>query len=393
MKICATATAALAAVLVAGCSATTATTALHTSAAATASPIPWSQVGPGWMLATWSPAANTPPGMDLPVGEPTTDTAPATLYLVDPAGGRYPITTFPAPGDKPAAALVDWSGDGSKALLHAESAEPSDAVIVDLRTGTQTRVNVAGDPRFTRPGGKALLLARTQDSSHPGTLERVDLSGKLQLEYPTEKLAGTFNGTYLSTPDGTRLVLGTDVGLSLMGNDGTAGSTLSVPGQSDCHPMRWWDSPATTVLATCASSDSWSTSRLWQVPLDGRPPTPLTAPNNGQNSGQDLGDVNAWQLPSGTFVQALGACGLIYLARLNADGTTAPVSVPNVDAHKSVEVIGADGATLDLQARAACGGGQTLLRYDPQANTSTVLLGPPVNGGSVIDSVPFASQR
>ena len=154
--------------------------------------------------------------------------------------------------------------------------------------------------------------------------------------------------------------------------------------------MRWWDGgPGTTVLATCTSSDSSYTSSLWRVPIDGGTPTALTAPNNGENNGKDLGDVNAWQLPAGTFVQALGGCGVIFLAKLNDDGTTTPVTVPNVDEHKSVEVIGVDGAALDLQAQAACGGGQSLLRYDPATNTSTVLLGPPVNGGGVIDAVPY----
>ena len=56
-------------------------------------------------------------------------------------------------------------------------------------------------------------------------------------------------------------------------------------------------------------------------------------------------------------------------------------------------MIGADGGGLDLQAQAACGGGQSLLRYDPASDTSTVLLGPPVNGGGVIDAVPFAGRR
>jgi TolB protein len=92
-------------------------------------------------------------------------------------------------------------------------------------------------------------------------------------------------------------------------------------------------------------------------------------------------------------VQALGACGLIYLAKLNDDGTTTPVSVPEVDERKSVEVIGVDGASLDLKARAACGDGQTLLRYDPKANTSTVLLGAPINGGGVIDAISYVGQR
>lgn len=413
MKITTTAIAALAATVVAGCSASTGSSAHHTSpghtgtsaSASAAQPaaargveasitsIPWSRVGPGWMLATWSPVSGTRPGEDQPPNEPSRDTATTTLYLVDPAGGRYPITTFPPPGDKPSVDIADWSGDGSKALLSAEYVERSNAIIVDLHTGEQTVVPVDVYPRFTRPDGRALLLSHTGDSDHPGKLERVDLSGRPQLTYPTDKLASTFSGRYLSTPDGTRLVLGTQAGLALMGNDGTVGPALSVPGQSDCDPVRWWDAPATTVLAKCTSSDSWYTSSLWRVPLDGSTPTAVTSPNNGQNQGRDLGDVNAWQLPAGTFVQALGACGLIYLAKLNDDGTTGAVSVPNVDAHKSVEVIGTDGTALDLQAHAACGGGQTLLRYQPNTNTSTVLLGPTVNGGGVIGAVPYAGQR
>lgn len=405
MKILTT-TAALAAMVVAGCSsptgtsavqpppaATTSTAAAHAAAAhGTEAPIesiPWSQVGPGWMLATWSPVSGAGAGDDRPAGQPSPDTAATTLYLVDPLGGRFPIVTLPAPGDEPALDLVDWSGDGTKALLHAQS----NAVIVDVHTGRRTTVTVDGTPRFSRPDGKALLLAHVGDSDHPSTLRRVDLSGAPQLTYPTDGLDGAFNGAYLSTPDGKRLVLGTDSGLSLMGNDGTVGPTLSVPGQTDCRPVRWWDPLATTVLATCSNADSWYTSSLWRIPLDGAAPTALTAPNDGQHSGRDLGDVNAWQLPAGTFVQALGACGVIYLARLAGDGTTTPVSVPNVDEHRSVEVIGVDGATLDLKVRAACGGGQTLLRYDPAADTSTVLLGPPVTGGGVIDAVPYADQR
>lgn len=179
-----------------------------------------------------------------------------------------------------------------------------------------------------------------------------------------------------------------------MGNDGTVGATLSVPGQAECSPVRWWDGePDTTVLANCTSSDSWYTKSLWRVPIDGGAPTALTAPNNGQNGGRDLGDVNAWKLPAGTFVQALGPCGVIFLAKLSDDGTTSPVSVPEVSEGKSIRVIGVDGNALDLQAQAGCGGGQSILRYEPETNTSTVLLGPPINGGGVIDAVPYKGQR
>ncbi|HZQ34192.1 MAG TPA: hypothetical protein VFB19_20975 [Mycobacterium sp.] len=348
--------------------------------------VPWSQVGPGWALALWSPVTPTHPGEPPPPGQPTYETSATTLYLVDPAGGRYLITAFPPPGDKAGPELAGWSGDGSHALFYVPS-DHSTAVIVDLHTGAQTTAPVDGRPRFTLPEGKALLLESDNGAS---TLTRVDLAGHHQLTYPTDKLGGRFNGSYLSTPDGTRLVLGTSAGLVLMGNDGKVGSPLSVPG-SNCRPLRWWDGKTGgTVLATC--DVNVSTMRLWLVPIGGGPATPLTAPNNGQDS-PDLNDMNAWHLPAGTFVQAAGGCGSEFLAKLNANGTTTPVSVPEVNKNSSVRVIGVDGPALDLQAEVSCGPGQSLLRYDPAANTSTVLLGPPVNGGGVVATIPYPGQE
>ena len=58
-----------------------------------ASQIPWNEVGPGWILAAWRPTQGLNPGQTPPAGQPAA--APVTLYLLDPAGGRYAITTFP----------------------------------------------------------------------------------------------------------------------------------------------------------------------------------------------------------------------------------------------------------------------------------------------------------
>ncbi len=353
--------------------------------------VPWSQVGPGWLLATWSPVVGTHPGAEPPPGAPTYATATTTLYLVNPAGGRYPITTFAPPGDKSAPELLDWSGDGSTALFSV-TGEPPTAILVDLHTGKQTTVAVDGDPRFTRPNGKALLLTSGGDSAHPFTLKRVDLAGKPQLTYPTEKLGSTFTGDYLPASDGAQLVLGTATGLGLMGNDGKPGPELPIAGQTDCNPLRWWDGSAEqTVLARCGVADSYA-SRLWQVPIDGGAPTALTAPNDGQQ-GEDLGDVNAWKLPAGTFVQALGACGVIYLAKLNPDGTTSKITVPDAEGSVGVVGVSADGNHLNLQARVSCGPGQSLLDYDPATNTSTVLVGPPINGGGVANVLAYPGQE
>ncbi|MFY9765633.1 MAG: hypothetical protein WAK42_11655 [Mycobacterium sp.] len=401
---------ALAAVLVAGCSsskssdtahgvsgspATSPSTTVAQAAArgveAAISAVPWTQVGPGWMLATWSPVPGRSAGGPPPPGQPTSQTATTTLYLVDPAGGRYAITTFPPPGEQASPELVDWSGDGSHALFDAQYAKPPTAIMVDLHTGRQTTLTLQGSPRYSRPEGKALLLSTPPGpDSRPATLDRVDLVGNHQLTYPTDELGSPFNGNYLSTPDGTQLVLGTSAGLVLMGNDGTPASTLPIPGQINCSPLRWWDESHATVLAACDAPGF--TSRLWLAPIESGPPTALTAVNGGQK-GPDLRDASAWQLPAGTFVQAEGACGYQYLAKLTADGTTSPVSVSGVDPGHSVIVAGANGSDLDLKATASCGGGQSLIDYNPSTNTSTVLLGPPVNGGGVIAAVPYPGQR
>src|ERR1700704_1246205 len=95
---------ALAAALAAGCSSSTAAHSPSQSPAAPSSTvvaepaargveapietIPWSQVGPGWMLALWSPATGHRPGETPAPNEPTPDKVARTLYLVDPAGGR-----------------------------------------------------------------------------------------------------------------------------------------------------------------------------------------------------------------------------------------------------------------------------------------------------------------
>ncbi|MCW2664720.1 MAG: hypothetical protein JWP83_5872 [Mycobacterium sp.] len=348
--------------------------------------VPWSQVGPGWMLAVWSPAPGLHPGETAPPGAPTWQMATTTLYLVDPAGGRYPITTFPPPGDGDSPKLVDWSGDGTRALFSTDEKDRTVLTEVELRNGAKTTFTVERtgvNPRYTRPDGKAVLLYKWKGPK-PGSIERVDLAGNHQLTYPVGQ---DVNG-YLATPDGTQLVLGTASGLALMGNDGTPGKAVPIAGQKNCTPLRWWDPGSTIALTRCESSAG---SQLWQVPIDGGTPTALTAPNNGQH-GPDYGDLNAWQLPAGTFLQAAGACGVIFLAKLNADGTTMRVSVPDVKSD-SVGVVGVNGGDLDLKARAGCGGGQALIDYNPAAGTSTVLLGPPVNGGGVINAVPYPGQR
>ena len=396
------------AVVVVGCSSST-EPAAHRSTPAPASPsatqsaemvahnteapiqdVPWSEVGPGWMLAMWNEATPLNSGDEFAPGEPTPYNAATTLYLVNSEGGRYAITTFEAPGeDGSLPSLVDWSGDGTRALF-TRRGDDLTVIEVNLRSGERTSFPIKDGfsvtPRYSKPEGKAVLLATSNSADSPASLRRVDLTGTEQLTYPVDKLGGDFNSEYLSTPDGTRLVLGTDTGLSLMGNDGTPGARLPVPDADNCYPLRWWE--ADIALARCNGTD-FSYSRLWLVPLDGAAPTPLTFKNDG-TQGQDLADLNAWQLPEGTFVQAAGGCGHVYLAKLNeADGTTTPVSVPEVEEQRSVRVLGVADGQLQLQATLSCGSGESLLGYNPASGTSTVLLGGDIKGGGVVDAVTY----
>jgi TolB protein len=204
------------------------------------------------------------------------------------------------------------------------------------------------------------------------------------------ELGSEFNAEVLSSPDGTELMLGTDTGLAMMGNDGTPGKLLPVPDASYCIPTRWWD--AGVAVARCNGTE-FSYSRLWLVPVDGSAPTPLTAENDG-TQGPSVADLDAWKLPEGTFIQAAGGCGFIYLAKLNAaDGTTTPVSVPEVDDQRSVRVLGVADGHLQLQATLACGSGESLLSYDPAAEVSTVLLGGDINGGGVVAALPYSKSQ
>jgi hypothetical protein len=381
--------------------------------------IPWNQVGPGWILATWSPAPGLHPGETPPPGQPRV--APATLYLLDPAGGRYAITTFPVVGADAAAddpghtpGLADWSGDGRHALFTEQGVCPQSydssgwhctdpnaaeqyttMTDVDLATGAKQTFTVGTDVdgNYSWPTGQAILLSTRYPD--PSALKRVDLSGTEQLTYPSDLgAAGNFAGGYLASPDGTQLVFGAANGMVVVGNDGVVGRQLPIPGGvTGCSPVRWWTS--SVILARCdVGKFPDSASQLWQVPVDDGAPTALTAPNSGQEDsgfGADLGDGDAWQLPSGTFLQSAGACGTEFLSRLTPDMHTTPVTVPGVDS-SSVHVTGATADELVLQARAGCGRGTSLLTYDPAANTSTVLLGPPVNGGGVQHAIVYPTS-
>jgi hypothetical protein len=348
-----------------------------------ASQIPWNLVGPGWILATWSPTSGPNPG------QTPSAAASLALYLVSPEGGRYAITTFsPSPpaqagGSGETPRLVGWSDDGKHALFADGGTPKGHTTIteVDVATGAKQTFTVDGDyvaGAYSRqPSGLSVYVANTSSD----TLQRVSPSGDKELTIPTDHLgaAGKFNDSFLPIPDTVGdLVLGADHGMVVVGFDGSVVRQLSVPGpRSNCIPLRLWTSKV--ILAGCTdfnlpSATVYRGPQLWQVPLDGGAPTALTP-----DTGDDMGYWNGFQLPNGTFLESVPGCGAHgFLFRITPDMKTTQLTIPGVDRDRVVALIGVTEDNLLIKTSMGCGSSaQSLLAYNPAANTSTVLSGPP----------------
>jgi TolB protein len=360
-------------------SADTAVQALPAGQQGSRQQVPWAQVGPGWILAEWSPTLN---------GSAT------SLFLIDPAGGRYLLDTFPAsPTGSAPTSLLAWSGDGQRALFTNFGASPT-VTVLNLRTLATTQFDLtnASPAGFTAPAGLAILVNANVSDSGQTRLERVSLTGQLELSYPASFVpGGPYDGSALYSPDGTELAVGTSVGIELMTNEGQGVRYLNVNDSvSSCGPMRWWTRGELLVSCTPNGKDA---SQDWLVPTSGATPKALTA--NPPTPG-DLGDGDAWQLPSGTYLQEAGACSYTYVAKLQPDGLTAPVAIPGVPSGESTVILGAQGDRLAIRnvpgSPQTCAHGPGLMWFAPATNSVTPLLGGIVNGGYALSAVLFGES-
>jgi hypothetical protein len=141
------------------------------SQAASAVPLP--PVGPGWALV-----------LDSTAGMTQRSTAD-TLYLVAPAGRRYPLARIP---DTDAGAhLIAWSGDGTRALVELPGGAVEQITLASgqvHRVGLPAGVTVLG---YSRPDGLNILGESTSGSVT--TLARYTLSGALAQVSPRGPIA------------------------------------------------------------------------------------------------------------------------------------------------------------------------------------------------------------
>jgi hypothetical protein len=341
------------------------------------SAVPWRKVGPGWALAEYS-ASQGGLGVKPKAG-------PSTLYLVDPQGGRYKLFTWSAKSPLTASNLMGWSGDVSRAMFVAQSANPGDRERVEqlvLRTGRVTRftlparVNAVG---YTRPDGLNIVASREAASGKAVTVQRYSLTGKLQKDLANVKTDTGSNVAYNS--NGTELAMGTASGLDLISNAGGVIRKLPVPKVTwVCTAVRWWSTR--TILASCSAGSDLE-PRMWLVPASGAKPTPLTPVRSG---GFDLGDFNAWQLSSGLYVNGYGGCGTLVIGRQPTHGKEQQVNVPG---SASSLIVDATRSRLMVERINGCMPGISLVWFNPATRKMTVAI--PVKGHQqgIIAAIPY----
>jgi hypothetical protein len=343
-------------------------TTSHAVTSAQTAGVPWRHVGPGWVLAQYTTAA--------PEGGKA---GPVTLYLISPGGARYQLARWPdsriAPG------LVAWSPDGKRALSQVFSGKARVEQLT-LATGRKSTFVMQGNATpigYTTPRG--LNIVGTRPSGNGFAEGRYSLSGRL--------LQPLGSGGALYTPSGIEFAAGASHGIKLVSNHGSLIRRLPVPGTSanTCSPVRWWNSG--TVLASCEPPGT-GPRLLWLVPVSGARPKALTRPHDPGTTG-DFGDLDAWQLPSGLYLQAAGACGVLHIYRQAHNGSIKLVIPPHTT--NDNRVLTARGSRLLVQAPTDCIGSVSLLWYNPATQAEQWLIRPPAHVIGVTVAVPFYSRQ
>jgi hypothetical protein len=324
--------------------------------------VPWSRVGSGWLLATWSKTVASVTGQGA---------ASPTLLLLDPEGGRYNL------GPAPSGRLVDWSGDGTYALflsVPTGAIGPSTIGVEDVRTGTVHTFTTGTDTtvfeiQFTKPKGTAVLVAGSP-------ARRYNLSGALEATYPSslpgQGTASHASGNLAETPTGGELVLQADGGLDVVTNAGAPVRFIPPPsGQRTCFLDGWWT--ASDVIETCGSE-------LFAQPATGGPASVVAAGTTGGEY------IKAWTV-GGHVVAEAGACGTTWIETIGAGGVPKRVTVPGAG---SVAGIGAAAGQLAILVTPSCEypppkppSGNLLEWYTPASGVLRTVLGGNLGGGTV----------
>lgn len=174
---------------------------------------------------------------------------------------------------------------------------------------------------------------------------------------------GGQNLSAVYSADGTQIGVSAPDGLLLVGNDDTLIRKLPVPGVNakvGCPAVRWWST--STLLASCFATGV-DAPQLWLAPAGGAAPSALTPPRTSPGAANDLGDIDAWQLPSGLYLQSLVGCSAVELTKQASDGSVAKVAVPGMT--DSPAVVTASVSQLLMKQEGCDGTGGQLAGFNP----------------------------
>jgi TolB protein len=345
--------------------------------------IPWSLVDSKWTLAMWSP-----------VKEATSAAAQhkaTSLFVVDPVGGRYLVGHF-----APASSLMTWSYSLHRAVLDSWTNAGETFITVDVTSGRViARWHVGTDTvdhlAFFDAAGHTLLASVAPESnvSSP-VLEQRNLSGRILKIFtstftPYGPLGGSFaastNFELIAAAAGT-VPSGVNFAPSVVvfySSHAKVQRTVKLENLDRCAVLRWWN--ASSVLLECSSRSSYLRPSLYTVSTAG-----VTQTLTGEPAGNGLeGDVNGWKLTSGLYMQEVGYCGE-YIVKYRSDNSRTVLKVPLVTGDETA-ALGATKSELLIMSTVGCGPGQSILWYNPQRGRSVIVLGSPLNGGSVVSAL------
>jgi len=325
--------------------------------------VPWSKVGTGWRLVQPSDVNGTS----------------TTLYLYDPAGGRYLITD-----QLPKQAYFEaWSPDGQRAMFQTNSSGSPDTRFqqLDLQSGQLEAGFAQFEGNFlsyTQPRGLAVIVEGMVQGAP--RLLRYSTDGTPQQAYPpTIDGLGALKTTVLYTPDGSQLLSAAGDHVVLLSNGGELVRTYSLPrsGAQFCTPQRWWTSG--TFLEYCQYTGYGT---LYLQPVDGGQASVLV----DRNSSIGLGYLDARPLSNGDALLTLeSGCGSAGYDVLHPDGTIVPLRLP-VGVPAPGTILNLDGDLATFRVAHGCGapGSVSLLDYNMVTGKTSPLL----NSDGIVRSYP-----
>jgi TolB protein len=333
---------------------------LGTGQVGTLAQVPWGDIGPGWAVAEFTTGSHQVAG-------------PVTLYLVDPEGGRYQLRSLPATTQP--WVLMAWSGDKTRVLLQEVGTSQLTLHQLTLATGQMTTFTLPQGVTqvlgYTRPDGENILVQ--QDG-----VVRYSLTGVLQARLSS----GPQDAWAVSSPDGLTEVVSAGTGVDLVSNAGSLIRFLAVPGTDattgGCTPERWWNTA--DVLVACTPSGAIG-PQVWLVPVSGAAPSALTPVRTAP---PDFGDVDAWQLPTGLYLQAEAGCGPPFIAEQVAGG-----GIQAVSGGSASSVIATAGDSMLVQQSHECAAGSSLAWFNPATSAVQPVLTAPANSTGVISAFPY----